>query len=142
MRVPDGAAALGKKLSSKQQQLQEAGIALLEAKRSNGRFYLAATEEELTRIGGEYAVDLLRASPGVIADLHGNDISQWVPMLEYFFYPEGKETSQATVAENTAADAAVDGSPVPDADVESADPISEEVADAIDNSDAAACTVD
>lgn len=142
LRVPDGAAALGKKLSSKQQQLQEAGIALLEAKRSNGRFYLAATEEELTRIGGEYAVDLLRASPGVIADLHGNDISQWVPMLEYFFYPEGKETSQATVAENTAADAAVDGSPVPDADVESADPISEEVADAIDNGDAAACTVD
>ena len=90
--LPDGAPALGRKLNAVRQKLYEAGIVLIEGGKADyGHIYLAATEDELTRIGGEMAVELLSGAKAFIADLHANDITQWVPMLEQFFYPEGKE---------------------------------------------------
>ena len=90
--LPDGAAALGRKLNAVRQKLYEAGVVLIEGGKADyGHIYLAATEDELTRIGGEMVVELLSGAKAFIADLHANDITQWVPMLEQFFYPEGKE---------------------------------------------------
>ena len=145
--IPEDAAALGKHMRRHLDKITAAGIALIQGGKKEGRIYLAGTEETLKTLDGEYAVDLLRASPAFIANIHGVASDQLTMLLDAFFYPCGKpEADEDVVAEsdteNTAADAAVDGSPAPDADVESADPIPEEAAGAIDNGDAAACTVD
>ena len=97
---PADAAALGKKLNGDQKKLYEAGIVLLKGGKHDGQVYLAATEDELIRIGGESAIPILSEAKAFIEDLHDNDISQWVPMIEQYIYPEGKEDYGAAVDEN------------------------------------------